>query len=352
VTTKSIKEIAREVFGLFKRRTDGSNSDTDEFSARTVRQLYYQNKIPLEDVFEGFQLLQLRNLIMPTDTIGNFQLTSLGKSTNTDDLFENDVENLAKGIVERQILSRFDTVVFLAYPIILLVMTYLANAILHYQSLPDIPFVGSSITTILWVAIAGMFSLLVVPFYRFLRAYLRDDLRGRISSCLDLVSYGAIVLIFSIELEIPILISPMLTGKYSYWLISDLPGLLAVFVAFAGVNLWHGVTASLAGAMAGWLNNNVPRKWEAAKLSLENIPVVRANSFLWGKATWVIVCCLYAIIIGLTILADGFRGASVVHLSVLIILVLATIIILKRASIHRAIQTMRSKVDYKTDRKR
>jgi hypothetical protein len=61
-----VKEIARQIFILFKKRTDGANVDIEELAIGNVRNFYFKNSIPETDVAEAFQLLQLRNLIMPS----------------------------------------------------------------------------------------------------------------------------------------------------------------------------------------------------------------------------------------------------------------------------------------------
>jgi hypothetical protein len=89
----TIKDIARQIFILFKKRTDGANSDVDEIAPGNVRNFFFENKIPIGDVAEAFQLLQLRNLIMPsTNTNSYYQLTTLGKSVDPDDIFEKIVD--------------------------------------------------------------------------------------------------------------------------------------------------------------------------------------------------------------------------------------------------------------------
>jgi len=99
-----VKEIARQIFILFKKRTDGANVDIEELAIGNVRNFYFKNSIPETDVAEAFQLLQLRNLIMPSrNTPTYFQLTSLGKSLEPDDIFEK--------IVDRALISQLSDVI-------------------------------------------------------------------------------------------------------------------------------------------------------------------------------------------------------------------------------------------------
>jgi hypothetical protein len=90
-----IKDVAKQIFELFKKRTDGTNPNVDHIHFRNVWDFYFQKKIPEETVAEAFQLLQLRNLVMPSTrstNTGLYQLTTYGKSMDPDDLFEKTVD--------------------------------------------------------------------------------------------------------------------------------------------------------------------------------------------------------------------------------------------------------------------
>lgn len=100
----NIKDIAREVFVLFKKRTDGANADVREIAIGNVRSFHFQNKVSIEDLAEAFQLLQLRNLIMPsTNTPTYYMLTSLGNSCEPSDIFEK--------IVDRGFISQLSEII-------------------------------------------------------------------------------------------------------------------------------------------------------------------------------------------------------------------------------------------------
>jgi hypothetical protein len=92
---RKIKDVAKQIFELFKKRTDGRNSNVDHMPLGNIWEFWFEKKIPEETVAEAFQLLQLRNLVMPSTrstSTGVYQLTTYGKNMDPDDLFEKTVD--------------------------------------------------------------------------------------------------------------------------------------------------------------------------------------------------------------------------------------------------------------------
>jgi hypothetical protein len=93
LSSAEVKEIARRVFIMFKGRTDGRNDNLDELAIGNVWGFNFKDKVSVDKVGEAFQLLQLRNLIMPySGTAGYFRLTTAGKAIDPDDIFEKIVD--------------------------------------------------------------------------------------------------------------------------------------------------------------------------------------------------------------------------------------------------------------------
>jgi hypothetical protein len=106
LSSLEVKDLARQVFDLFKRHTDGANTNMDELVLGNVRNFHFQNKVSRETLAETFQYLQLRNLIMHSSnstSIEAYQLTTFGKSVETDDLFEK--------IVNRAFVSQLSEII-------------------------------------------------------------------------------------------------------------------------------------------------------------------------------------------------------------------------------------------------
>ena len=93
-TSLQIKQIAREVFELFRKRTDGANMDVDVIHINSIRQFHYEGKLPIEVLEEAAQLLCHRSLLVPSSSgqVGTYHLTSLGKTIEPDDIFERIVD--------------------------------------------------------------------------------------------------------------------------------------------------------------------------------------------------------------------------------------------------------------------
>lgn len=93
-TPLQIKQIAREIFELFKKRTDGANIGVDVIHIGSIRGFHYDNKLPIEVLEEAAQLLCHRNLLVPASNsmVGVYRLTSLGKTIEPDDVFERIVD--------------------------------------------------------------------------------------------------------------------------------------------------------------------------------------------------------------------------------------------------------------------
>jgi hypothetical protein len=231
------------------------------------------------------------------------------------------LESLAEDIAERQRLSRFDTVVFLLFPVLLLITTTLSNAIANYQSVVKIPTIGPLIVELLPLLLILPFGGLLFTFLLFLKAYLGDNLRGRISACSLIYAYTVLFLLYFVQTQIPALIYGW-AEEGQGWLIAYLPNLFSTVLILAAIYFMDSSMASLSGRIAAWLQENVPRKWKAEGLSTELIPSHKAAYFLLGKLTWAVACGLYAIMFVLAIVRGGLRAVSAIQFGLFLALVL------------------------------
>jgi hypothetical protein len=235
------------------------------------------------------------------------------------------LENLTEDIIERQRLSRLDAVIFLLFPVLLLIMSATITTILNYQSVTAIPLIGAfiKVMTIFLIVILGA---LFWTFFAFVRAYLRDELKGRISACSLACAYAILFLIFTGEAILPDVVSRL--GDGQRWLI---PSSLLVFffvTLFTAASLFSAsIQAVVSGQVAAWLEGNVPRKWKAANFPTKNVPLYKHAFFEMGRWTFLFACGSYVILI---VLAHN-RGVSVsaVQFGLLAILVLLAIVVLR-----------------------
>ena len=83
-----VKKAAREIFEKFK----SNQSMRQQESTQTISPRSFEQILP-DVAQEAFHILVLRNLIMRgLDYSDRYQLTSLGRSTNVDDIFEKTVD--------------------------------------------------------------------------------------------------------------------------------------------------------------------------------------------------------------------------------------------------------------------
>jgi hypothetical protein len=218
------------------------------------------------------------------------------------------LESLAEDIAERQKLSRLDTVVFLLFPVLLLITTSISNVITNYQSIVKIPVIGPFIAQNLSSLLIAPFGVLLFTFLLFLKAYLGDDLKGRIDSCSLIYGYTWYFLLFFIQTQIPALIYGWAQGQG--WLIAFLPSLFSAILILAAFYFVSSTQVSLSGRIAAWLQENVPRKWKQDGLSTERVPSYRKAYLRHGKLAWAVACALYAIMFALAVARGGLKAVS------------------------------------------
>lgn len=227
------------------------------------------------------------------------------------------LEAQVEDIAERQRLSRFDTVVLLLFPVILLMITTLTSAIVNYQTLTKFPIVGPLIDKNLPILLLILVFGLIVPFLAFLKAFLQDSLKGRTDACLLMVDYLAVGLWGFVQTVISPMVYSLLSAGYPTWITSILPGTFALSITLAIFYVWTGLTGSLAGRIARWLQENVPRKWKTQGLSAKNVPALKAEYLSYGKFMLALACGLYVSILVLAIARSGLDSVSSVHFGVL-----------------------------------
>jgi hypothetical protein len=90
------------------------------------------------------------------------------------------LENRLEEFLERQRLSKFDTLVFLAYPVVLGGITALASALWQYQTLSAVMIGRLPLTPIIGLLGLAFSFWIIGGFLMFLRAYPTDDVSKRI----------------------------------------------------------------------------------------------------------------------------------------------------------------------------
>jgi len=234
-------------------------------------------------------------------------------------------------LLERQRLSRFDNVFFLTYPVIILILSWLSNALWQAEALSSHRIFGTSLSALLSQVSLVFLMLVVLEFVMYVRAYYKDDLAARIYSSASLAGGIIVVLGIAFAMLFPERALAYLVEKH---IVSQLPsGLLVALWAFSlGYLSSAHIFKGSRRVFSVWFRENLP-----LLVSLSN---GRESMMRWSERSWrssridMILwfgLCLpsYAIPVALTIRAEGYLGGeTIVHYGILIALVVGSIIVL------------------------
>ena len=219
------------------------------------------------------------------------------------------LENLLDDMNERQRLTRFDTVMFLVYPVVIAATTLLASGFVQYETLGNVKVLGVALSSLLLYGSLGIACGILYAFLMFVLAYLADDLRRRILSA-RWVAWGAtflgaqLLLVFSVA---PITSSLEAITQGSN---SSVPTILAfIFVmslTFLVISLADGMQELFAGLAVSWSRNNIPVRF-SKMVPLKDFSKSLHFSFLIGKIAWAAMCIDYAVMVALALLTKGLQ---------------------------------------------
>jgi hypothetical protein len=258
------------------------------------------------------------------------------------------IEHEVKLLEERQNISRFDNLMFLSYPLVILGLSLLINVIREYEMILQTSIMGVPGYLIFeMVFYTGIVFILVVVFGfgKFLYAYATDDLSNRVDACAIFLFFPIVPIVSAIFLSIV----PVLVTLAS---ISNLLILSLLMPLACGISLfciWGGIILGLECRLISWFHRNAPFASAAAKGGRikgmargDSLPFIAPewrdairqteNNFLFvGTLAWFAFLLFYAIMIGGAIRIGGLQGIAGFHCGILIALVIVTAAILLRA---------------------
>lgn len=251
------------------------------------------------------------------------------------------IENLLVDMDERQTLTRFDTILFLSYPLVLLGITMLANLSQQFGILANVIFIGLNLGIVLLSIsfLLGVFG--AVFFIFFLYGYIKDDLHDRLFACRNMVFVlGGLIVAFlsggAALLIRPLLVvsSSVLSGDFAFGISS----LLVLSLASCELFFLDGVASTLVERILRWFDMALPRRVAAEAQALgyfrtSNSPKVRHRIFMAAKVFWVVTCGIYGVLVFLNITKIGVGGMMVYYLFGLFCLLLATLVVFNRDKI-------------------
>lgn len=194
------------------------------------------------------------------------------------------LERLLEELIERQRLSRFDTLMFLAYPAIISGTVLLANVISQAGTYVSVTILGVPILTIvIQLALLFVFGL-VASFLLFLFAYARDDIVGRSRTCRFLV-YQTVGLVALVEFPLSSLIQDLAQGD----ILGTVLRLTTVLsFAISLCSLWASeVVLPFQDRIRLWFRRNIPNLLEREKIVAKTTSphekrfVRRVGIFFW-----------------------------------------------------------------------
>jgi hypothetical protein len=233
--------------------------------------------------------------------------------------------------LERQRLSRFDNVFFLTYPVIILVMSWLSNALWQAEIVSSYRILGTSLSVLLTAMSLLFLMFVVLEFVAYVHAYYNDNLAARIVSSANVAGgvIGVLGVGFAIlfpERAIDYLIEKHVVPQLSSAVVLFLWGFSAGFLSRGYV------FSGTRRLLSVWFRQNVPLLVSRSngREAIIRWCESRSRPSTIEKILWFGLCLSsYAVAVALIIRAEGHLcGETVVHYWVLVALIVGTIIVL------------------------
>jgi len=244
------------------------------------------------------------------------------------------LEEQLREVIERQRLSRFDTVMLMAYPIVILGISALSSAIVQLRDFGEFAIGAVPASVLVGYVIIGFVVWGIMGFGIFLWAYLGDNIGTRMTA-------SAMFLFASIAVVecIALVTGATFIGTFAWEYVSTLG--LGLFVAFAVGGF---VTAVVLGLSLGfwtlfrverWFRTNLPNTMKKSTIAFLSSPVMHrvADHYMKrysriAKATWFAVSLpSYLVIVVLAISSKGMAESTTYHYWSLIGLVIVSIVL-------------------------
>lgn len=263
------------------------------------------------------------------------------------------MDNLLEEVVERQKLSRFDTVMFLAYPLLLSGISA-SVWVLSQRTIQDW-MVGRVLELIpglvLFVTVFSIFFLVILAWniVHFIRGYLGDDIRARIRASHNVVAslgwlIGVMLVLFAV---LPVF---DLAARAAKGLISVLSWILAfafgVSIWLTASSFWDEVTLWFWRKIALWSEKNLPHMLASAHVSFAGVlfySAARARKPRGWRVGCVVICVIYSIMVALAAQARGLGGTGAYYIAFLIVLVIVTTAVLFQAKLKTILRSKRNR---------
>ena len=238
------------------------------------------------------------------------------------------IESMLEDVVERQKISRFDTLMFLMYPAVFFCLAILINAYSSWKLLKDLYLLGWPLGFVLFGMSYVFGTVLILPLVIFIRAYVTDSLRLRIGACFISLVMTICYVFLALAIILPSPISDLARryGDIARLVVTNALGMLIVsFIAEPIVYVEDKITL--------WFFENLPQRIRREGFKLKR-PRIAKRVFVARKLVWLTFSLSYGTIVILAIRLEGLHGTILYHAIVLVVFLLtSTLIMAKKISL-------------------
>ncbi len=226
------------------------------------------------------------------------------------------IENMLEDIQEKQRISRFDNLMLLTYPLFFFCFTLLMIAYSNLELLKLIKFFGLPLDSWLFMATMIYLMFLAFPFAIFIRAYISDSLKWRMTASDTLVFY---TILWSSFILLLIAGSPLGELAKNYAPMLNLL-LLGSFGFSFGRFILNASVSRAENRLLQWLQANFDRRIRMENIKMFKPETARGPTIL-HKISWLVFFGSYAYVIYLATLSDGLTS-TIYHILYLIVLII------------------------------
>ena len=224
--------------------------------------------------------------------------------SNPDERLER-IENQVKILLERHRLSRFDNLMFLVYPLVILGTTLSFTISLQYDVIRSTQAWGVPLLPILEMLRLIFVGVFGVAFSIFVLAYAKDSMKGRLMS---LYMLGIVFFAWTASVSSSLLSSMQiaLPDTFTYWVQSLLwlsCGVAILYLAVEGLD-------RLLGHLAEWFEDSIPITRKEGKTNLGSWRKPDRHH-LTIKVYWSIGLVIYFVALGIAAWRGQLSGRVV-----------------------------------------
>ena len=227
--------------------------------------------------------------------------------SNVDERLER-IENRIKILLERQSLSRFDNLMFLAYPLVILSITLSLMISFQYEALRGLQVWGISLIELLEILRVLLGLCLGASFVVFLLAYAVDSLDLRLLS----VSVLALSVLFPFGSSFALVALFLILGIGIDFTTTSVTSFVVVipFLFSALLSIIEAVIL-LLNRVGSWFENSMRTSLRERMVTLSWRPTAPTRFPLMARALWSVGCLIWLVVLVIEAWRGQLGGKSV-----------------------------------------